>query len=472
MDPLEPTNTILRTPVPITGGRGRGRGIMRNTPSPIGRNTVDTRRVRPLSSPIRPEEIEEEVPVALPRAPRFRSEEEEFEAGVPAPENISGVQVALIMSRLDEMERRFREMFETSEPSEDLRSRESLPVGRRDSRRDTIFTEGGTAISQGKPKMEKPETYNGEYTVLYSVLNWLRSVRKYLKPHNIPKEQYPQYAYTYMGKNVKAWYDGRFEAIEDPHWELFEQAIKERYLPEDHVIQVTKKYENIIQTGSLMDYVEKWQSLMVAVNAAGIMRTEKDHVIQFVTGLSKMEDRKSILDKDPQKLEDVYKAVTKIRHYSLLAHKYSRTGTEDHGYRTREGKTRSEEKRYRAREEKTHLKLLQGAEKEQAFRDGRCIGCGKKGHFLVNCDATKKQLRVMERFEKATFQAGAKGTPKKGIRKGVRFHLTEIGEESETDYDSEPELGDPENESGTENEGEDKEEDSGNESPGPQGGDH
>ncbi len=62
-----------------------------------------------------------------------------------------------------------------------------------------------------------------------------------------------------MGRNVKAWYDAWFSEIEDPQWELFEEAIVEWYLLEDHVIQATKLYKGIIQTawGSLMEYVEK-----------------------------------------------------------------------------------------------------------------------------------------------------------------------------------------------------------------------
>jgi len=361
--------------------------------------------------------------------------------------------------RIDEMERRFAEALGDAGITENTSFRGLWSHGPpREPRRDTIFTDGGTAVSHGKPKMEKPEIFNGEYTVLYSVLNWLLAVHKYLLPHNIPKDAYPQYAYTYMGKGVKAWYDGRFEAIDtDPHWELFEQAIKERYLPEDHVIQVTKRYEGIVQTGPLSDYVEKWQSLMVAVRAAGIRRSDEDHVIQFVTGLTRIEDRKSILDKDPANLEAVYRAVTKIRHYSLLAHKYGRTG--DSGLFDR------------TRDHKNQLKMLQGAEKDKAFRDGRCIGCGRKGHFLNDCYQIKKTLKVLKLFEKTANQACTPKHPKSGTCKGVRFHHTEVDGGSESEYESDIESGGPEVDSGTENEGEvEIEEDEGNESPGPQEG--
>ncbi|MFN7739644.1 MAG: hypothetical protein ACK5RA_05225 [Cyanobacteriota bacterium] len=466
MDPTEAPVPILRTPVPF-GGRGRGRGGIAGV-TPDRARFFDTRDIRAAASPIAQGEDEEDL---VPRMTRMRTTELEEET-VPRPKSWE-VTLSMILDRLDRLEGRRPEIPEEPESRERKRevrretmfTEERVPASREKSRmekpetysearRETVFTEGGTPISHGKPKMEKPETFNGEYTVMYSVLNWLRSVRKYLKPYNIPTHMYPQYAYTYMGKSVKAWYDAKFATVEDPHWEHFEEAMIERYLPEDHVIQVTKKYEGVIQTGSLTDYVEKWQSLMVAVQTAGISRTDDDHVIQFVTGLSRLEDRKSILDKDPKNLDDVYRAVTKIRHYSLLAHKYTRTG--DQGYRHRE--------------EKTHLKMLKGAEKALALKEGRCIGCGEKGHFVVKCDKTKKALRVLRKTTELTSRPGPPRYPKAGSRKGVRFNLLEEEGEPESEYDSEENFGDSEIEDGTEEEGEDETmEKEGNEGPGPQG---
>ena len=343
------------------------------------------------------------------------TEEEEIQFrprnGISRPEPqtaapTSGLDTALsiIMDRLDSVDRRVSELFERTTSNRDDRDRrretyhptgdeydrrrETYPDSSRGGenyRRETLFTDGGTIVSSNKPKMEKPETFNGEYTGLYSVLNWLRSVRAYLEPHNIPKNQYPRYAYTYMGKSVKAWYDGLLEDTDDLTWSEFCTAIKERYLPTDHVLQITKRYENVTQTGTLVDYVEKWQNLMVAVRAAKINRSEEDHVIQFVTGLARLEDRKAILDRDPKTLAECYRHVTTIRHYTLLAHKYVRTG--DHP---------------RSREERNTLKMLQGAAKTEAFKKGACIGCGKMGHFLVDCPAVKQHLNVLKRFEKTT----------------------------------------------------------------------
>ncbi len=89
---------------------------------------------------------------------------------------------------------------------------------------------------------------------------------------------------------MKAWYNARFGEVNDPKWDPFEQANMELYFPEDHVIQVTKMYEGVEQTSNLMDYVEEWQALMVAVHAVGINCTDQDQVIQIVTGLAGMEN--------------------------------------------------------------------------------------------------------------------------------------------------------------------------------------
>ena len=298
-----------------------------------------------------------------------------------------------------------------------------------DYRRETFVTDGGTIVSPNKPKMEKPETYNGEYTVLYSVLNWLKSVQTYLERHDIPISQYPQYAYAYMGKSVKAWYDGLVGDEENLPWSDFCTAIKERYLPTDHVLQVTKQYENVTQTGTLEDYVEKWQSLMVAVRAAKINRSEEDHVIQFVTGLARLEDRKAILDHDPKTLVECYRHVTTIRHYTLLAHRYDRTG----------GNPMTQENH-------DALEILQGAAKTEAFPKGVCIGCGKLDHFLANCPMVQQHLKILKRFEKAANRTSAGTGTTKGTQKGVRFHGIK---RSKPGYGQGEHLGDPENKSGT-----------------------
>jgi hypothetical protein len=222
---------------------------------------------------------------------------------------------------------------------------------------------------------------------------------------------------------------------------------------------------------------------MVAVRAAKISCMEEDHITQFVTGLSDMEDRKTILNRDPETLADVYQAVTKIRHSSLLAHEYSSTedptycmaeenstlkllhgaekpdmsGTELCVYCGKVGHSeekcplRKKHRNYRKRIEKWTVPRV--AENPDVSSTKLCIGCGKKGHFLVDCDATKKYLEMLKRFEKAAIRAEAQGNPKTGPRNGVRkenrFHL-ETKEESETDYETGDDLGGTENESGTE----------------------
>ena len=311
-------------------------------------------------------------------------------------------------------------------------------------RRETMFTDGSTPASNSRPKMEKPELYDGEYTVIYSYLNWGRAVLRYLRTYRIPRDDYAQYAYTYMGKNVRAWYDNLYSGG-DPAWDTLMRDMRDRYLPTDHRIQVQKRFEDVVQIGSLADYVEKFQITLVAVQAAEIKKSDEEVIFQFITGLNRAEDRRSVLEKSPTTINDAYKAVMLIRQSTLLAHKYART-----------------KKSHDSRGFTTQLKMLQGAERTEAMRKGLCIGCGEAGHFIVDCKKTKRRINVLRRPERRRNSTGAaRGTKK------VRFHHTELSDAEEiSDEDPATSSGvdedeDPEEESEPETEG------SENESPGP-----
>ncbi len=84
--------------------------------------------------------------------------------------------------------------------------------------------------------------------------------------------------------------------------------------------------------------------------------------------------------------------------------------------------------------------------------------CGKNWHFLINCEETKKHLKVLKQLEKAVVQASAQRTPKDWNRKGIRMHLTEVEEESGTDYKFNNNFGDSKPEAGTKADDEEKEE--------------
>jgi hypothetical protein len=42
------------------------------------------------------------------------------------------------------------------------------------------------------------------------------------------------------------------------------------------------------------------------------------------------------------------------------------------------------------------LKKLEGTAREKALREGLCLGCGSKDHFISACPKTKRMLKVIE----------------------------------------------------------------------------
>jgi hypothetical protein len=80
------------------------------------------------------------------------------ETEVPPRESDLRLSLALILDRLDKIERLSAKKIGDPELEDTPRARRET---RQDYRRETIFTEGGTAVSPGMPKMEKPETFGG-----------------------------------------------------------------------------------------------------------------------------------------------------------------------------------------------------------------------------------------------------------------------------------------------------------------------
>jgi hypothetical protein len=293
--------------------------------------------------------------------------------------------------------------------------------------------------------MEKPEVYNGEYSVEHNVVNWLTTVRKYLEPHNVHRDIWCQYAYTYMGKKVRAWYDSLYgEAT--PDWATFQVDIRERFLPSDHRIQVLDRFDNIVQTGSLQDYVDRYQHLMVSVKQTGIEKSEEEQMMRFISGLKSAEDRKTILEKGHVLMSDVYKTVMLIKNSSTLAHRL-----------VRERQGRGDEKPSFRDKMKQHLKLLQGPERDRALKEGLCLECGKLGHWRKDCPhiGTKKKLKTLK-------GTGAKKTAGKS-RKFIKLRLTKAGD-SEDEYEIDEDEEDDEGSEATSSEDE-KDDNSGNEDP-------
>lgn len=324
-------------------------------------------------------------------------------------------------------------------------------------RRETVYSEGGTPLIS-KPKLKTPDVFNGEYTVDYSILNWIVAVEKYLGGCRIPTSEFPMYAYTYMGKNVKAWYDSQYPG-ENRDWDATKKALVARWLPTDHRLQVSKRFDSIAQNGTLLDYVDRFQQLMVAVNQAGITKDPIDITNRFISGLNKEEDRRMILQREPKTLADAISGTMVLRQAKILSSR-NNNGSQRHSKPT---------KSY-AENKNPAYNVLKGEAKKQAFAKGLCIGCGKDGHWLADCPTAKKALNALK---SASLAAKASVTPRPNHKKTkdknsrrVKFNSVEVEnnlEEDENEYDaanetedpeiSELESGDDQSESGNDSEG-------------------
>ncbi len=327
---------------------------------------------------------------------------------------------------------------ETPDPTRLREAYPTMPIPERDPRRSTLFTEGGTEIRPSRPKLEKPRTYNGEYTVEYSVLNWIKIVGKYLQAYRLTNDDWSMFAYTYMGTTVQAWYDITYSGG-DPPWETLIQDLSDRFLPPDHELLVTKRYEEICQTSTIMKYVERYQEILVAMQSANIVRSEKELVLQFIRGLSQEEDRRTILNIDPPDIVATYIAANKLRQAKTLARRSTTT-------------PRTKKRTPNTEVAAMQLLNLTGQKKADAFKKGLCIGCGEAGHWIADC---KKVTRKMSALR---VKSGAARTPRtpssttatKGSKtlKKTRFNNIEAGD-SEKEYEDEDESAPSENGDGT-----------------------
>lgn len=289
--------------------------------------------------------------------------------------------------------------------------------GRRASRMST-YSEAGDYPRQ-KPKLEKPDSFDGDYTPTQNVLNWIARVEQYFEVCEVAEPLYTSYARTYLSTVVGAWVDATYGGKSLPEWSIFKEDIKTRFLPADHEDRLEQKFETIQQRSTLTDYVESFQRLDAAMIFAQLEVREARKIRQFIKGLNQMEDRRYLLQQKCTTMQEIYKEVTVLRQAKLMAK--SRTG--------HEGGDRQSRK----------LKKLTGQAKQQAWEKGLCLGCGSKEHYIAKCphnEQIKKTLRELKRFQK-----DSKKKPSRKYKKLSKegSDADSEGEEEEDDSDSEKE---------------------------------
>jgi hypothetical protein len=327
-----------------------------------------------------------------------------------------------------------------------------LKAQSRVSRTSTLFEEDDP---RPRPKYEKPRTFNGEYSPLYNLLNWLHSMKSYCAQHKCRDEDMVGLARTYMGPDVQAYLDAKYKGTLPEDWDELEKTLKLRYMPFDHKVRIELRFDALRQRSSLQAYMDEFQKVDAAFSFADMVVTEERKILVFIRGIKLSEDRRYIMHQKPQTLDACYEAAIYLRQTKVL----------DEGmYWGKNSKGRNsgdqEEKQER------RMRKLEGEAKRKAWEEGRCLGCGEKGHLIATCPKVRYAKRILKRLDRALKGGYTPKGEKKGQEGKPKRHLRLSASKEESEEDSGPTEGEEEEPSEDSSPSEEDQDESGNDSPG------
>ena len=316
--------------------------------------------------------------------------------------------------------------------------------------------------SHARPKLNKPRTFRGKYTEVYNVLNWLHQVLRYLMQCHCDPNDYTGYARTYMDETVQSWMDAEFADDDFPSWDRFEQAMVDRWLPPDHDVRINLVFDRMQQRDTLQNYVESWQILDAALKFSGVHIEPIRKVMQFIKGLRDKDEKRYLLEKDPETLADVYRWVVRLRQSKFLTERLTSKGSRmpKNLKNGRRGKRDSDSSGSRSPRREKRYNKLEGNARQEAWDKGLCLGCGSPDQQIKVCPKTKRAIQRMtkeyiaKQVSKFSSSATA-GTKKRRLHKldsgkeepPTEEDKTETSESEEPSEELSSEEGESENES-------------------------
>jgi len=306
-----------------------------------------------------------------------------------------------------------------------------------------------------RPKYERPKTFNGEYSPTYNLLNWMHSMMNYCNQHKCRDEDVVGLARNYMGPDVQAYLDSKYKGTLPEYWDEVEKALRTRYMPFDHKVRIELRFDGLRQRSTLQAYMDEFQKVDAALSFAGVEIADERKVLIFIRGLRLGEDRRYILQQKCATLDEVYEAVIYLRQSKVLEEGMNRGGKGARG-RDRGDHEEGQERR---------LRKLEGEAKRKAWEEGRCLGCGEKGHLIATCPKVRYAKRVLKRLDRALKEGYRPKEDKKDKGGKPKRHLRVSATKEGSGEDSDPSEAEEEDPSEGSSSGEDQGE-SGNDSPG------
>jgi hypothetical protein len=69
------------------------------------------------------------------------------------------------------------------------------------------------------------------------------------------------------------------------------------------------------------------------------------------------------------------------------------------------------------------MRKLEGEAKRKAWEEGRCLGCGEKGHLIAACPKVRYAKRILKRLDRALKGGYTPKGEKKGQEGKPKRHL-------------------------------------------------
>jgi hypothetical protein len=254
-----------------------------------------------------------------------------------------------------------------------------------------------------RPKLNSPHLFKGDYTETYNAYNWLHQLYRYLTQCKVSEEDFSAYARTYMSETVQAWMDAEFGTEDVPAWELFYEAVVERYVPKDHDDRLERMFSRMKQRDTLLHYVEQWQVLDSALTFSHVQISNRRKISSFVEGMKEKEDKYKVLHDKPANLKDVYATIQEIRRVKVLTRETKEGPPQQSRGRAKTRKSRTAEQAQTSL--RRHFRKLEGKAKKKAWDEGACLNCGAKDHFIAQCPTLQTSIKTaVKKYAKLFFK--------------------------------------------------------------------